>query len=211
LTTPTGPLAGVTILDLSTVVLGPYATQLFGDMGADVIKVENGAGDIMRHAGPSPAPGMGAIYMGCNRNKRSIVLDLKTKHGMEAIRRLAAKSDVFFTNVRMDGLKRLGLGYDDVKKLREDTIYVHCAGYGEKGAYAGKPAYDDLIQAGSDIGDYGQFGLDNVGCVQSTAHSGFDDCPLHFAAVENVERHGCCKFEKGRLARQIFNRLSALA
>jgi crotonobetainyl-CoA:carnitine CoA-transferase CaiB-like acyl-CoA transferase len=153
LTTPTGPLAGVTILDLSTVVLGPYATQLFGDMGADVIKVENGAGDIMRHAGPSPAPGMGAIYMGCNRNKRSIVLDLKTKHGMEAIRRLAAKSDVFFTNVRMDGLKRLGLGYDDVKKLREDTIYVHCAGYGEKGAYAGKPAYDDLIQAGSGVAE----------------------------------------------------------
>ena len=68
----TGPLAGVKILDLSTVVLGPYATQLLGDMGADVVKVENGTGDIMRHAGPSPAPGMGAIYMGCNRNKRAI-------------------------------------------------------------------------------------------------------------------------------------------
>src|SRR5690606_22747427 len=128
-----GPLAGVKILDLSTVVLGPYATQLLGDMGADVVKVENGAGDIMRHAGPSPAPGMGAIYMGCNRNKRAILLDLKTDDGKEAMRRLVTQSDVFFTNVRMDGLKRLGLGYDDLKKLRADLIYVHCAGYGVGG------------------------------------------------------------------------------
>jgi crotonobetainyl-CoA:carnitine CoA-transferase CaiB-like acyl-CoA transferase len=149
----TGPLAGVTILDLSTVVLGPYATQLLGDMGADIVKVENGAGDIMRHAGPSPAPGMGAIYMGLNRNKRSVLLDLKTPDGIEAIRRLAAKSDVFFTNVRMDGLKRLKLGYDDLKRIRQDIIYVHCAGYGAGGVYEGKPAYDDLIQAGSGVAD----------------------------------------------------------
>ncbi|MDP3736244.1 MAG: CoA transferase [Hyphomonadaceae bacterium] len=149
----TGPLAGIKILDLSTVVLGPYATQLLGDMGADVIKVENGAGDIMRHAGPSPAPGMGAIYMGLNRNKRSILLDLKTKDGIEAIKRLVAQSDVFFTNVRMDGLIRLGLGYDEMKKIREDIIYVHCAGYGAAGPYAGKPAYDDLIQAGSGVAE----------------------------------------------------------
>lgn len=150
---PPGPLAGVKILDLSTVVLGPYATQLLGDLGADVVKVENGAGDIMRHAGPSPAPGMGAIYMGLNRNKRSILLDLKTADGKEAIRRLAAQSDVFFTNVRMDGLKRMGLGYDDVKALRPDVIYVHCAGYGSDGIHAGKPAYDDLIQAASGVAD----------------------------------------------------------
>ena len=149
----TGPLAGVKILDLSTVVLGPYATQLMGDMGADVIKVENGAGDIMRHAGPSPAPGMGAIYMGCNRNKRAILLDLKNPEGLEALRRLVKQSDVFFTNVRMDGLKRLGLGYEDLKALKHDIIYVHCAGYGADGPYAGKPAYDDLIQAGSGIAD----------------------------------------------------------
>lgn len=149
----TGPLAGVKILDLSTVVLGPYATQLLGDMGADVVKVENGAGDIMRHAGPSPAPGMGAIYMGCNRNKRGVLLDLKTADGMEALKRLVKQSDVFFTNVRMDGLKRLGLGYDDVKALRDDIVYVHCAGYGANGPYAGKPAYDDLIQAGSGIAE----------------------------------------------------------
>ena len=148
-----GPLAGVRILDLSTVVLGPYATQLLGDMGAEVVKVENGAGDIMRHAGPSPSPGMGAIYMGCNRNKRGIRLDLKTADGKEAILRLVRQSDVFFTNVRMDGLRRLGLGYEDLRGVREDIIYVHCAGYGADGPYAGKPAYDDLIQAGSGIAD----------------------------------------------------------
>ncbi len=150
---PTGPLAGVTILDLSTVVFGPYATQLFGDMGAEVVKVEVGSGDIMRHAGPSPAPGMGAIYMGVNRNKRSVLLDLKSPGGAEAMRRLVARSDVFFTNVRMDGLKRLGLGYDEVKAIRDDILYVHCAGYGANGPYAGKPAYDDLIQASSGITD----------------------------------------------------------
>ena len=149
----TGPLAGVTILDLSTVVLGPYATQMLGDLGADVIKVENGKGDIMRHAGPAPAEGMGAIYMGLNRNKRSILLDLKQPEGLEAIRRLMARSNVFFTNVRMDGLKRLGLGYEDARKLREDIVYVHCAGYAAAGPYAGKPAYDDLIQAGSGLCD----------------------------------------------------------
>src|SRR5262249_56148497 len=114
----TGPLSGVKILDLSTVVLGPYATQLLGDMGADVVKVENGAGDIMRHAGPSPAPGMGAIYMGLNRNKRAILLDLKTPDGIEAMRRLVKQSDVFFTNVRMDGLIRLRLAYHPLKNLR---------------------------------------------------------------------------------------------
>jgi crotonobetainyl-CoA:carnitine CoA-transferase CaiB-like acyl-CoA transferase len=148
-----GPLTGVRILDLSTVVLGPFATQILGDLGADVIKVENGTGDIMRHAGPTPAKGMGAIYVGANRNKRSILLDLKSADGMEAMRRLAAQSDVFFTNVRMDGLKRLGLGYDDVRRLRADAIYVHCAGYGSDGPYAGKPAYDDLIQAASGVTD----------------------------------------------------------
>ena len=148
-----GPLSGVTVLDLSTVVLGPYATQLLGDMGAEVIKVETGAGDIMRHAGPAPAPGMGAIYMGLNRNKKSVVLDLKSASGMEAMRRLAARSQVFFTNVRMDGLRRMGLAYEDVKALREDVVYVHCAGYSAQGPYAGKPAYDDLIQAGSGVAD----------------------------------------------------------
>lgn len=151
--TATGPLAGVRILDLSTVVLGPYATQILADLGADVVKVENGGGDIMRHAGPAPAPGMGAIYMGLNRNKRAILVDLKTPDGIEAINKLAAKSDVFFTNVRMDGLVRLGLGYDQVKALKPDIVYCHCAGYGARGVHAGKPAYDDLIQAASGVAD----------------------------------------------------------
>ena len=109
--TSTGPLAGVKILDLSTVVLGPYATQLMGDMGADVIKVENGAGDIMRHAGPSPAPGMGAIYMGCNRNKRAILLDLKNPEGLEALRRLEIPEDM----ARKHGFAPLGPADGPVK------------------------------------------------------------------------------------------------
>ncbi|MBI1339605.1 CoA transferase [bacterium] len=149
----TGPLAGISVVDLSTVLLGPYATQILGDLGADVIKVETGRGDIMRHAGPAPADGMGALFMAANRNKRSIVLDLKSELGAEALRRLIAKSDVFFTNVRMDGLKRLGFGPEEVKALRPDGLYVHCAGYGAKGPLAGSPAYDDLIQAGSGVAE----------------------------------------------------------
>lgn len=147
----TGPLNGVRIVDLSTVLLGPYATQILGDLGADVVKVETGGGDIMRHAGPAPAEGMGALFMASNRNKRSIVLDLKTQLGAEALRRLIQRSDVFFTNVRMDGLKRLGFGPEEVRVLRPDGLYVHCAGYGSNGPMAGSPAYDDLIQAGSGV------------------------------------------------------------
>ncbi len=152
-TQPSGPLAGVKVLDLSTVVMGSYATQILGDLGAEIVKVEHGDGDIMRRAGPSPADGMGAIFVGLNRNKRSITLDLKQAKSLEVLLKLAAQSDVFFTNVRMAGLKRLGLGYDDIRAVKDDSIYVHCTGYGEGGPHAGKPAYDDLIQAASGVAD----------------------------------------------------------
>jgi crotonobetainyl-CoA:carnitine CoA-transferase CaiB-like acyl-CoA transferase len=147
----TGPLAGIRILDLTSVILGPYATQILADFGADVIKVESPSGDIMRHVGPMRNAGMGHIYLNLNRNKRSIALDLKQAAARDALRKLAATADVFVTNVRPAAMARLGLGYDDIREANPRIIYASATGFGARGRYAGKPAYDDLIQGLSGI------------------------------------------------------------
>ncbi|MCA3003524.1 MAG: CaiB/BaiF CoA transferase family protein [Burkholderiales bacterium] len=141
-----GALDGIKVLDLTSVIMGPYCTQILGDMGADVIKVETHAGDNMRWVGPMKNPGMGHIHLHLNRNKRFIVLDLKKPQGLEACLRLAAEADVLVYNVRPQSMARLGLGYAEVKKVNPRIIYVGAFGYSEKGPYAGRPAYDDLIQ-----------------------------------------------------------------
>lgn len=141
-----GPLKGVRIIDLTTVVMGPYATQILADLGADVIKVENASGDNMRHVGPMKNPGMGHIFLHLNRNKRSIVLDLKHPDGRGALLRLAKDADVFIYNVRPQALARLRLGYEDLAAINPSIIHVGCFGYGQTGPYAAKAAYDDLIQ-----------------------------------------------------------------
>ena len=144
--TPAGPLAGVRIIDLTSVMMGPYATMLLGDYGADVIKVESPDGDVMRHAAPMKHPRMGAMYLQGNRNKRSIVLDLKKPGGRNALLRLAARADVFVHNVRPAAMARLKLGADDLLAINPRLVYASLHGFGEKGPYAGRPAYDDLIQ-----------------------------------------------------------------
>jgi len=148
---PAGPLSGVRILDLTSVILGPYATQILADFGADVIKVEAPSGDIMRHVGPMRNSGMGHIYLNLNRNKRSIVLDLKQTEARDALRKLASTADVMVSNVRPAAMSRLGLGYDDIRNVNPRIIYANATGYGAGGRYAGKPAYDDLIQGLSGI------------------------------------------------------------
>lgn len=148
-----GPLAGVKIVDMSSVVLGPFATLIFGDLGADVIKIEAGqkgkAGDMMRYAGASPTGDLGPIYTSLNRNKKSVQLDAKTEDGKAAIVALLKDADVFFHNVRLAGMGRLGLDYDSVKKVNPGIVYVHCAGFGAGGPYEKRQAYDDLIQGAS--------------------------------------------------------------
>jgi crotonobetainyl-CoA:carnitine CoA-transferase CaiB-like acyl-CoA transferase len=143
---PAGPLAGVRIIDLTSVMMGPYATMILGDYGADVIKVESPEGDVMRHAAPMRNPQMGAMYLQGNRNKRSIVLDLKKAGGRAALLRLSAKADVFVHNVRPAAMRRLRLGADDLLALNPRLVYASLHGFGEEGPYAGRPAYDDLIQ-----------------------------------------------------------------
>jgi crotonobetainyl-CoA:carnitine CoA-transferase CaiB-like acyl-CoA transferase len=158
----TGPLKGVRILDMTSVVNGAYGVQILADQGADVIKIEDpgsgrgDGGDVMRWAGhlPEGAPrGMGPIFLTINRNKRSVVLDLKSDTGKRALTELIKACDVLATSVRYDGMKRLGLAYEDVAAIRPDIVYVHAAGYGSDGPYAGEPAYDDLIQSASGMAD----------------------------------------------------------
>ena len=141
-----GPLTGVRIIDLTSVMMGPFATMILGDYGADVIKVESPDGDVMRYAAPMRNPRMGAMYLQGNRNKRSIVLDLKKARGREALLRLASTADVFVHNVRPAAMARLKLGADDLLAINPRLVYASLHGFGERGPYAGRPAYDDLIQ-----------------------------------------------------------------
>lgn len=140
-------LTDIRVADMTTVIFGPYCTQTLADMGAEVTKVEPAAGDDFRHVGkPANNKGMGPCHLTMNRGKRSVVWDLKSEVGQEAIRELIRQSDVFIHNVRSDAIGRLGLTFEDVKAIKPDIVYVHCVGFGSEGPYAGRPAYDDLIQ-----------------------------------------------------------------
>lgn len=141
-----GPLAGIRVLDLTNVIMGPYVTQILAGLGCEVIKVEGPKGDNMRHVVPMRHPGMGHIYLHLNRGKKSLVLDLKTPRGREALLRLVPVSDVFISNIRPQALKRLGLDYDTLAGIHSGLVYVNCCGYDPDGPYAGQPAYDDLVQ-----------------------------------------------------------------
>lgn len=141
-----GPLTGITVVDLTTVVMGPYATQILGDLGATVIKIEAPGGDNVRHVGPMKHRGMGHMFLHLNRNKKSVVLDLKQPAGREALLRIAAGADVLIYNIRPQAMQRLRLGYADVAAVNPRIIYVGAYGFGQQGPYAARPAYDDLIQ-----------------------------------------------------------------
>lgn len=160
-----GPLEGVRVIDMTTVLMGPYASQMLGDMGADVIKVESPHGDLLRDLGPMKHEHMGALYLHINRSKRSILLDVKKPEGREALLRLVAEADVLLYNIRPQSMERLGLGYDVVAGVNPRILYVGTFGFGQNGPYAAKPAFDDLIQgaiglpslvkqAGSDVPRY---------------------------------------------------------
>ena len=141
-----GPLAGVKVLDLTAVIMGPFATQILAQLGAEVIKVETPEGDNMRHVGPMRHPGMGHIFLHANAGKRSVVLDLKTPEGRDAVLKLAERSDVFITNTRPQALARLGLDAASLLARHPGLIHVACCGFDQDGPDAERPAYDDLIQ-----------------------------------------------------------------
>ncbi|SIS96998.1 CaiB/BaiF CoA transferase family protein [Paracoccus saliphilus] len=146
-----GPLDGLRIIDMTSVLMGPYATLMIGDFGADVIKVESPDGDVMRQVGPSRHAGMGPMFLHANRSKRSITLNLKLPEGREALLRLCENADVLVYNVRARAMARLGLSYDEVTAVNPRIIYAGMFGYGQSGPYADRPAYDDLIQGACGI------------------------------------------------------------
>lgn len=149
----TGALTGVRVLDLTSVVLGPSATQALGDNGADVIKIEGPNGDIMRFAEPLRSPGMGGVFVNINRNKRAIALDLKSEAGREVLLRLIDTADVFIHSMRPQAIARLGLDAAAVRARKPDIIYCATIGFSARGPYAKRPAYDDVIQGLSGFAD----------------------------------------------------------
>jgi crotonobetainyl-CoA:carnitine CoA-transferase CaiB-like acyl-CoA transferase len=146
-----GPLAGIRVLDLTSVVAGPLATQAFGDMGADVIKIESPDGDTTRYTGPARSPDMAALFMGLNRGKRSLVLDLKQDSAKTALWRLIASADVLVHSMRPQKIEKLGFGHDAVLVRHPRMVYVGLHGYRDGGPYSRRPAYDDVIQGQSGV------------------------------------------------------------
>ena len=142
-----GPLEGVRVIDVTSVVMGPYCTQIMADMGADVIKIEPPEGDITRNVAVGPSPGMNGVFVNVNRGKRSVVLDLRSEEGVAALRALIATADVFIHSMRAKAIARLGFDYASVAAINPNIIYTNCYGYSRRGPDADRPAYDDTIQA----------------------------------------------------------------
>jgi crotonobetainyl-CoA:carnitine CoA-transferase CaiB-like acyl-CoA transferase len=142
-----GPLAGIRVVDLTAMVMGPYATQIMADMGADVIKIETPAGDGVRDISVGPAPRMGGVFVNVNRGKRSVVLDLQTEEGKAALRALILTADVFIHAMRGKAIAKLGFDYAAVAAINPTIVYTNCYGYSRRGPNSDLPAYDDTIQA----------------------------------------------------------------
>jgi len=149
MTEPTGPLKGFRILDLTTVLFGPFGTQTLGDWGAEVIKVESLTGDTWRTSGVFRNRGMSGQFMATNRNKRSIALDLKHPDGKAVLRRLIPTADALVSNIRPAGLARLGFSYEACRELNPRVVYASAVGFGQDGPWAARPAFDEIIQAAS--------------------------------------------------------------
>ncbi|WP_439134071.1 CaiB/BaiF CoA transferase family protein [Pseudomaricurvus sp.] len=141
-----GPLAGIKVVDLTSVVMGPYCTQVMADMGADVVKVEPPTGDTMRFVSEGQAPGLSGVFSNVNRGKRSVVLDLRQEEDKAVLKKLIEGADVFVHSMRAKAIEKLGFSYEQVCQLNSSIVYVNGYGYSRRGPSADKPAYDDTIQ-----------------------------------------------------------------
>lgn len=185
-----GPLSGIRVLDLTAVVLGPLATQMLGDMGADVIKVESLEGDVLRSNGVHRNPNMGSVFLSINRNKRSIAIDLKSARGKQVIARLVETSDVVVHNMRVAAIEKLGLGYDEVCKIKPDIVYCVATGYGQSGPDRNKPAFDDIIQAACGLATLGREVPDYLPTLIADKTAGMALVNAVLAALFHRERTG---------------------
>ncbi|MHA1114461.1 MAG: CaiB/BaiF CoA transferase family protein, partial [Alphaproteobacteria bacterium] len=148
-----GPLAGIRVIDVSTVFMGPLACQIMGDLGADVIKVEAPGGDSVRNVGPSRHPDMAGMFLNVNRSKRAILLDMSKPEGQEAMKRLAKDADILVHNIRPKPAAKLGITYDNLSAVNPKLIFCTAVGYGSDGPYRDRAAYDDLIQGVSGVAE----------------------------------------------------------
>jgi len=146
-----GPLAGVRVLDLTSVLMGPYCTQLLADLGADVIKLESPSGDTTRQLGKSVRPGMSGMFLNLNRGKRGIVVDLRDPAARQVLEKLVARTDVFIHSNRPRAAEKLRIDYASLAAINPAIIYCGLYGFGRGGRYFGRPAYDDIIQAASGL------------------------------------------------------------
>jgi formyl-CoA transferase len=153
-----GPLTGIRILDLTSVVLGPLATQILGDYGAEVIKVESLEGDLMRSNGVNLSPSMSSIFLSINRNKQSIAIDLKTEAGKKILRQLIPRIDAVVHNMRVSAIDKLGFGYEEVVKLNPQIVYCAATGFDQDGPDKDRPAFDDIIQAACGLASVNSLG-----------------------------------------------------
>lgn len=141
-----GPFHGIRVLDMTAVLMGPFCTQILGDLGAEIIKLEAPEGDITRQIGPGRRPGASGLYQTLNRGKRSVVLNLKQPEAKAALLEIARSCDLFIHSTRPAAMQRLGLSYDELRAVNPSIVYVNLGGFGRNGRYAGQPAYDDVIQ-----------------------------------------------------------------
>jgi crotonobetainyl-CoA:carnitine CoA-transferase CaiB-like acyl-CoA transferase len=191
-----GALDGVRVVDLTQFVLGPYATQTLGDLGADVIKIEEPSGDRQRSSGKAPnSRTMGPVFVALNRNKRSVALDLKSEPGRRALRKLVKTADIFIHNMRPEAVARLGFGYEAVKAIKPDIVYIEAVGYAPEGPYAGRQAFDDLIQSASGAAGLAELvdpeaGLKFIPSIIADKTCGLFAAIAALAALRHKERTG---------------------
>ena len=162
-----GPLTGIRILDLTSVVLGPLATQILGDYGAEVIKIESLEGDLMRSNGVNLSPSMSSIYLAINRNKQSLALDLKSEQGKAILRQLIPRVDVLVHNMRVSAIEKLGFGYEAVAQANPQIVYCAATGFDQDGPDKDRPAFDDIIQAACGLASVNSLGRDRPDYVST--------------------------------------------
>lgn len=192
-TAASGPLAGVRVLDLTSVVLGPLATQILGDFGADILKIENPNGDMMRTNGVSLHPGMSSIFLALNRNKRSLCLNLAIEEGKDVLKRLIASVDVLVHNMRVEAIERLGFGYQAVRAINPKIVYCAATGFDQDGPDRDQPAFDDIIQAASGLATIASIGRDKpdfVPTLVADKTAGISVVNAVLAALFHRERTG---------------------
>ena len=186
----TGPLAGIRVVDLCTVVMAPMAARILGDLGADVVKVEGADSDFMRDFVPKKNPGMGGITMNLHRNKRSMMLDLKSEAGHRAMLDLVASSEVFMSNMRPAALERLNLAPDDLLVVQPELVYCGAVGFGSDGPYAGRAAYDDVIQSVSGMATMRSWSGEDPALVSSTIADKIAALHIVYAVLAGLVRKG---------------------